>query len=325
MRLIRNIDDVPAAMTGGVVALGNFDGLHLGHQQVIGAALERARGAGVPATVMTFEPHPRAFFTPNQDSFRLSPFRIKARLIEAMGVDYLYVQRFDAAFSAQSADAFVDDYLIGGLKVSHVVTGYDYVFGNKRGGNAAFLKHRADAAGFGVTAVDEFRIDASAQVSSTAIREFLTEGQCRKAAELLGRYWEVAGRVEHGDQRGRHLGFPTANLPMGKYLHPRQGVYAVRAGIDQGPETVWVDAVANFGRRPTFDKTDVLFEVHLFDFNQDLYQRQLRVALVEFIRPEIKFDGLDSLKAQLAQDCDQARAILKAKAFPANPQPFVAV
>ncbi len=324
MRLIRNIADVPSAMKGGVVALGNFDGLHLGHQQVIGAALNRAKDAGVATTVMTFEPHPRAFFTPNQDAFRLSPFRIKARLIEAMGVDCLYVQRFDAAFSSHSADAFVDDFLINGLDVSHVVVGFDYVFGSKRGGNAAFLQQRAKAAGFGVTAVEEFRIDASAQVSSTAIREFLMEGECRKAAELLGRYWEVAGRVEHGDQRGRHLGFPTANLPMGEYLHPRQGVYAVRAGIDRGPETVWVDAVANFGRRPTFDKTDVLFEVHLFDFDEDLYQRQLRVALVEFIRPEIKFDGLGSLKAQLAKDCDQARAILKAKAFPANPQPFVA-
>jgi len=325
MRLIRNIDDLPPTLKGGVVALGNFDGLHLGHQQVIGAALDRAREKGVPTTVMTFEPHPRAYFTPNQDAFRLSPFRIKARLIEAMGVDCLYVQRFDAAFSSHTADDFVDEFLIKGLDVSHVVTGYDYVFGNKRGGNAAFLKQRAEAAGFGVTAVEEFRIDASAQVSSTAIREFLVEGECHKAAELLGRYWEVAGRVEHGDQRGRHLGFPTANLPMGAYIHPRQGVYAVRAGIDRGPETVWYDAVANFGRRPTFDKTDVLFEVHLFDFNEDLYQRQLRVALVEFIRPEVKFDGLDSLKAQLAEDCDQAREILKAKAFATAPQPFMAV
>ena len=176
-----------------------------------------------------------------------------------------------------------------------------------------------------MTSVEEFRIDTSAQVSSTAIREFLAEGKCRKAAELLGRYWEISGRVEHGDQRGRHLGFPTANLPMGEYIHPRQGVYAIRAGIDHGPETVWVDAVANFGRRPTFDKTDVLFEAHLFDFDEDLYQRQLRVALVEFIRPEIKFDGVDSLKAQLSKDCDQARVILKAQDFPANPQPYVAV
>ncbi len=325
MRLLRHIDDIPEALKGGVVALGNFDGLHLGHQAVIGKAIEIAKQNNVASAVMTFEPHPRAFFTPNQDAFRLSPFRIKYRLIQAMGIDYLYVQRFDAAFSSHTADAFVDQFLNDGFGVSHVVVGYDYVFGNKRGGNAAFLKSRAQRAGFGVTAVEEFRIDATAQVSSTAIREFLAEGACQDAGRLLGRYWEVAGRVEHGDQRGRHLGFPTANLPMGEYLHPRQGVYAVRAGVDRGGQTIWYDAVANFGRRPTFDKTDVLFEVHFFDFDEDLYQRQVRVALVEFIRPEQKFDGVESLKAQLVKDCARAREILAAQAFPANPQPYVPV
>lgn len=323
MHLFRHIDDVPSALRGGVVALGNFDGLHLGHQAVIGKAIGIARDKNVAAAVMTFEPHPRAFFTPNQDAFRLSPFRIKYRLIQAMGVDFLYVQHFDAGFSRHTAAAFVDHFLIDGLEVSHVVIGYDYVFGNKRGGNAGFLKSRAQEAGFAVTSVDEFRIDTTAQVSSTAIREFLAEGACRDAAMLLGRHWEVAGRVEHGDQRGRHLGFPTANLPMGEYLHPRQGVYAVRAGIDRGGKTVWHNAVANFGRRPTFDKTDVLFEVHLFDFDEDLYRRQVRVALVEFIRQEQKFDGIDALKAQLTKDCEKARGILAAQAFPANPQPFV--
>ena len=323
MHLLRHIDDVPQALKGGVVALGNFDGLHLGHQAVIGKAIEIARENSVAAAVMTFEPHPRAFFTPNQDAFRLSPFRIKYRLIQAMGVDFLYVQRFDAGFSSYSADTFVDQFLIDGLGVSHVVIGYDYVFGNKRGGNADFLKMRAQEAGFEVSAVQEYRIDAKAQVSSTAIREFLAEGACQSAATLLGRCWEVAGRVEHGDQRGRHLGFPTANLPMGEYIHPRQGVYAVRAGIDRGGQTIWYNAVANFGRRPTFDKTDVLFEVHFFDFDEDLYQRQVRVALVEYIRLEQKFDGIEALKAQLTKDCERAREILAAQAFPANPQPFV--
>jgi len=325
MRLIRHIEDITKPLKGGVVALGNFDGLHQGHQAVIGKAIEIARANNVPAAVMTFEPHPRAYFTPNQDPFRLSPFRIKYRLIEAMGVDYLYVQTFDAAFSSHTAEAFVDKYLIEGLEVSHVVIGYDYVFGNKRGGNSDFLRSRAEESGFGVTAVEEFRIDATAQVSSTAIREFLVEGACQDAGRLLGRCWEVAGRVQHGDQRGRHLGFPTANLPLGEYLHPRQGVYAVRAGIDDGPRTVWYEAVANFGHRPTFDKTDVLLEVHFFDFDQNLYQRQVRVALVEFIRPERKFDGIEALKAQLQKDCAQAREIHAAHGYPANPQPLVAV
>ena len=325
MHLLRHIDDIPADLKGGVVALGNFDGLHLGHQAVIGKAIAIAKENNVPSAVMTFEPHPRAFFTPNQDPFRLSPFRIKYRLIQAMGVDFLYVQNFDTGFSSHSADAFVEKFLIDGLGVSHVVIGYDYVFGNKRGGNAAFLQARAQQAGFGVTAVEEFRIDASAQVSSTTIREFLVEGACPDAGRLLGRCWEVAGRVEHGDQRGRHLGFPTANLPMGEYLHPRQGVYAVRAGIDRGPHTVWYDAVANFGHRPTFNKTDVLMEVHFFDFDEDLYQRQVRVALIEFIRPEQKFDSIEALKTQLTRDCDRARKIHAAQAYPANPQPFVPV
>ena len=323
MRLIRYIDDVPSALKGCVVALGNFDGLHRGHQAVIGKAKALAREKNVPLAVMTFEPHPRAFFTPNQDAFRLSPFRIKCRQMRIMGVDFLYVQRFNAAFSSNSADVFVDQFLIDGLQVSHVVVGYDYVFGSKRGGNADFLKARGKEAGFGVTAVEEFRIDAKAQVSSTAIREFLSEGACKEAAVLLDRHWEIAGRVEHGDQRGRHLGFPTANLPLGEHHNPREGVYAVRAGIDRGGKTVWYNAVANFGRRPTFNKTDVLLEVHFFDFDEDLYQKQLRVALVEFIRPEQKFDGIEALKTQLMRDCARAREILAGQDFPANPYPFV--
>lgn len=323
MRLIRYIRDAPAALKGGVVALGNFDGLHRGHQAVIKTALSIANDKGVASAVMTFEPHPRAFFQPHQASFRLSAFRAKCRQMRIMGVDYLYTQRFDAAFSSHTAEEFVDTFLIKGLNVSHVVIGYDYVFGTKRGGNADFLKQRGQQAGFGVTAVEEFRIDATAQVSSTAIREFLSEGACQQAARLLGRYWEIAGRVQHGDKRGRQLGFPTANVPLGEHHHPREGVYAVRAGIDRGGETIWYDAVANFGRRPTFNKSDVLLEVHIFDFEEDLYNRNLRVGLIDFIRPEQKFDGLEALKAQLDQDCLTARAILKRQAFPENPYPYV--
>jgi riboflavin kinase/FMN adenylyltransferase len=323
MRLIRYIRDVPAALKGGVVALGNFDGLHRGHQAVIKTARSIAKEKRVASAVMTFEPHPRAFFQPAQAPFRLSPFRAKCRQMRFMGVDYLYTQRFDAAFSSHTAEEFVDAFLIAGLGVSHVVIGYDYVFGTKRGGNADFLKKRGQQAGFGVTAVEEFRIDATAQVSSTAIREFLSEAACQAAARLLGRYWEIAGRVQHGDKRGRKLGFPTANVPLGEHHHPREGVYAVRAGIDRGGETVWYDAVANFGRRPTFNKSDVLLEVHIFDFEEDLYNRNLRVGLIDFIRPEQKFDGLEALKAQLDQDCLAARQILKQRAFPKNPYPYV--
>lgn len=330
MRLIRYYGEVPASLKGGVIALGNFDGLHLGHQAVIGEAVRLARAKGAPAAVMTFEPHPRLFFQPEQEPFRLSPFRIKARLIEAMGVDYLYVQTFDREFSQRSAENFVEEILVKGLGISHVVVGFDYVFGHARRGNVALLHEMARRHNFSVTAVAEKRNGADGpaagtRYSSSNIRAFLKEGRCREAAQLLGRYWEIEGRVEHGDQRGRFMGFPTANLPHRDYLHPKRGVYAVRAGIDRGAATLWRDAIANFGYRPTFNKKDLLLEVHLFDVDEDLYHKHLRVALIEYIRPEMKFDGLEAIKAQIARDCVQARAILQARGFLSAPAPYVAV
>ncbi len=330
MRLVRYYGEVPATLKGGVIALGNFDGLHLGHQAVIGEAVRLARSKGVPAAVMTFEPHPRLFFKPDQEPFRLSPFRIKARLIEAMGVDFLYVQTFDRAFSQHTAENFVEEILVKGLGISHVVVGFDYVFGRQRGGNVGLLHDMARTHNFGVTAVAEKRNGPDGggpgtRYSSSNIRTYLKNAQCHDAAQLLGRYWEIEGRVEHGDQRGRFMGFPTANIPHGDYLHPARGVYAVRAGIDRGAETVWRDGVANFGHRPTFDKKDLLLEVHLFDVNEDLYQKHLRVALIDYIRPEMKFDGIEAIKAQIAKDCIKARELLKGRAFAAGPAPFVPV
>lgn len=324
MRLIRHFTEIPAGLRGAVIALGNFDGMHRGHQAVIGEAVRIAKAQQRAAAVMTFEPHPRLFFKPDQEPFLLSPFRIKARIIEALGVDYLYVLTFDRDFASRTADDFVERILLDGLGVSHVVVGSDYVFGRDRVGNVALLETKAAARGFGVTAVSERKDPGGVRYSSTNIRQYLTDGQCADAARLLGRYWEIVGRVEHGDQRGRFMGFPTANLPHRDGLHPKRGVYAVRAGVDRGGETVWYDAVANFGYRPTFDKKDVLLEVHVFDFNQDLYQRHLRVALIDYIRPEIKFSGIDAIKAQITKDCDLARALLRSKKFSSLPAPFVA-
>ena len=325
MQIIRSWNDVPSSLKGGVVALGNFDGLHRGHQAVLNTALELAASSGAPSAVMTFEPHPRAFFRPNQDAFRLCPFRMKARLVAALGIDFLYVQSFDKGFSERSAENFVEDVLVNGLALSHIVVGYDYVFGHKRGGNVDVLKELARRFGFGVTAVEQKTLDDGVRFSSTNIRNLLKEGRCSEAAQLLGRYWEIEGRVERGDQRGRLLGFPTANLPYKNYLHPKKGVYAVRAGLDEGARTVWYDGVANFGNRPTFDKTDTLLEVHLLDRSLDLYGKHLRVALVDHIRPERKFDGLDALKEQIARDSDAARRLLGARAFSEEPTPFVRV
>ncbi len=325
MRLFRTWSEVPPPLKGGVLALGNFDGLHLGHQAVLRKTVDLARAQGVPAGAMTFEPHPRLFFKPDQEPFRLSPFRIKARLIEALGLDYLYVQSFDREFSRRTAENFVEEVLLGGIGISHIVVGYDYVFGFQRQGNVALLENLAARHGFGVTAVGELTLPAGPRYSSTNVRRLLQDGEPAAAAKLLGRYWEIEGRVEHGDARGRTLGFPTANLPYRDYLHPKKGVYAVLAGIDRGPATVWRNGVANFGNRPTFDKKDVLLEVHLFDFDDDLYARHLRVALVDYIRPEKKFDGLEALKAQIAADCAAARSLLQARAFSAEPAPFVAI
>ena len=325
MRLFRTWSEVPETLKGGVLALGNFDGLHLGHQAVLGKTVELARTAGVAAGLMTFEPHPRMFFKPDQEPFRLSPFRIKARLIEAMGLDYLYVQAFDREFSRRTAENFVTEILLGGLGVSHIVVGADYVFGFQRQGNVALLEQLAARHQFRVTSVGECAPLGGARYSSTNVRNLLKDGQPQEAAKLLGRYWEIEGRVEHGQERGRSLGFPTANLPYRDYLHPKKGVYAMRAGIDRGVDTVWHSGVANFGNRPTFDNKDVLLEVHLFDFEGDLYGHHLRVALVDYLRPEQKFPGLDALKAQIAEDSVAARDLLGRRGFAAEPAPFVTV
>ncbi len=325
MRLFRTWSEVPQPLKGGVLALGNFDGLHFGHQAVLSKTVALARAAGVAAGVMTFEPHPRVFFRPDQEPFRLSPFRIKARLIEALGLDYLYVQSFDRDFSRRTAENFVTEVLLGGLGISHIVVGADYVFGFQRQGNVALLNQMAAQHGFSVTSVGELALQDGARYSSTNVRNLLKDGQPQEAAKLLGRYWEIEGRVEHGDQRGRLLGFPTANVAYREYLHPKKGVYAIRAGIDQGVDTVWHDGVANFGNRPTFDKQDVLLEAHLFDFTGDLYGRHLRVALVDYIRPEQKFDGLETLKAQIARDSATAKAQLQGRHFAAAPAPYVPV
>ena len=325
MRLFRTWSELPPPLKGGVLALGNFDGLHLGHQAVLGKAVQIARAQGGAAGAMTFEPHPRLFFKPDQEPFLLSPFRIKARLIAALGLDYLFVQTFDREFSQRPAENFVAEFLVGGLGVSHIVVGYDYVFGFQRKGNVALLKELSVRHGFGVSAVGELTLPGGVRYSSTNVRNLLKEGRPEEAARLLGRYWEIEGRVEHGDQRGRTLGFPTANVAYHDYLHPKKGVYAIRAGIDHGGDTVWHDGVANFGSRPTFDKKDVLLEAHLFDFAEDLYARHLRVALVDYIRPEQKFESLDALKSQIAADSEVARRLLASRKFSARPAPYVAL
>lgn len=309
MRIIRHWNET-AARLGAVVALGNFDGVHLGHRAVIEAASAEAARLGAPAGVLTFEPHPRQLFRPDDPPFRLTPFRIKARLAGELGLDVLYALTFDRPFSELSADAFINEVLVGGFGVRHVVAGRDFSFGHRRQGSMALLEARGRELGFGVSAPEAVLRDG-APVSSSRIRTLLTEGDPAAAARLLGRPWEIEGRVEHGDQRGRTIGFPTANVALGEYLRPATGVYAIEARLDEPGSPAW-KGVANFGRRPTVDGTSLWLEVHLFDYTGDLYGRHLRVALREYLRGERKFDGLAALRAQIAQDAAQARQLLGA-------------
>ena len=311
MRIYRHYDALPADARGAAVAIGNFDGVHPGHQTVIHEAGLIAGDMCRPWTVLTFEPHPRACFTPDSEPFRLTPFRSKAQRIAELGADLLIVQRFDKAFSSLPAEDFVNTVLVDGLGVGHVVSGYDFVFGHKRGGNCELLLAMGAKKGFGFTAVNAQTDSSGEAYSSTRVRERLGDADPRGAAAILGRDFEIEGRVAQGEARGKSIGFPTANIPLGAYLRPALGVYAVRAAIEQENGEIWLDGVANIGVRPTFGSDGVVLEVFLFDFDDDLYGKRLRVRLVDFLRPEKKFDGVDDLKAQIAQDSAKAQKILQ--------------
>jgi len=293
------------------VAVGNFDGVHLGHRAVIEEAGTLARSISAPWAVLTFEPHPRSVFAPTAPPFRLTPFEVKARLIDALGVDILAVIRFDHAFASLSAHAFVKTVIHEKLGARHVVCGHDFAFGKGREGTPEHLLRFGDEFDFGFACVQEIRDPGGVAYSSSRIRSYLRDGDPRGAARLLGRPFEITGRVVHGDRRGHQLGFPTANIALGQHLEPARGVYAVRAAYVDATSLTWMPGVANLGIRPTFaGATEARLECHLFDFHGNLYGRDLRVQLVDFLRPERKFDGLDDLKAQIAADSSRARSLL---------------
>jgi len=315
LRIIRHPGSSAPYRRGAVLAMGNFDGLHKGHAALIDQACAIARDSGAPTAVLTFEPHPRNVFVPGTEPFRLTPFRVKEREIARLGVDFLFIQHFDAEFAKQSAESFIDEIIIGSIGASHLVVGHDCTFGNRRRGTVEMLRERGAAAGFGVTVVEPVR-GSDAVYSSTHIRELLKAGKPREAAAQLGRSWEIDGRVALGDQRGRTIGFPTANIGLGEYLRPALGVYAVRVsgdGPDDPLDGQMIDGVANIGLRPTVGGLVPRLEANLFDINRDLYGRHLRVALVDFIRPEKKFASFDELKHQIAADAQTARNILAAE------------
>jgi riboflavin kinase/FMN adenylyltransferase len=298
---------VPDHLRNGFVALGNFDGFHLGHQAVVGRAVERARAAGKPAIVATFDPHPMRYFRPDSAYFRLTSLDQRAALFAEAGVDAMYVFGFDAALAALSAEAFVTERLIGDLGVAGVATGEDFTFGKGRSGDIPLLRALGEAHRFTVDTIAPVQLDGET-VSSTRIREALRAGDSQTAARLLTRPYTIEGIVQHGDKVGRTLGFPTANIDMANYLRPAFGIYAVRGRLSDGRV---LDGAANLGVRPSFDPPKEWLEPYFFDFDGDLYGQTIAVELIDFIRPEARFDSLDALKAQMADDVATAKRLLR--------------
>ncbi|MBK6297066.1 MAG: bifunctional riboflavin kinase/FAD synthetase [Sphingomonadales bacterium] len=294
---------VPDRMRGGIVALGNFDGFHKGHQAVVGRAIERARAAGRPALVATFDPHPVRFFRPEAEPFRLTSLNQRQRLFAEAGADAMIVFPFNAALARLTAEEFVSQRLAG---VGGVVTGEDFTFGKGRGGNVSVLGELGRKYGFIAEAVAPVS-DSVDVISSSRIREALQAGDCATATQLLTRPFAVEGIVQHGDKNGRELGYPTANVDLGTYLRPRYGIYAVRGRLADGRI---LDGAANIGIRPNFDPPKELLEPHFFDFSGDLYGQTIEIAFHAFLRDEAKLENLEALTRQIGLDCDQARAVL---------------
>ncbi len=305
MQRLDGASTVPDALRGGIVALGNFDGFHKGHQAVVGRAVSRARAEGRPALVATFDPHPVRFFKPDLPPFRLTTLDQRERLFGAAGADAMLVYRFGAELASVTAPDFVTDYLVSRAGAAGVATGEDFTFGKGRGGNVEVLKILGQANRISVDAVAPVA-DGDEPVSSSRIREALEDGDCDTAARLLTRPFAIEGLVEHGDKRGRELGFPTANLALDRYQRPRFGVYAVRGRLADGRV---LDGVANLGTRPMFDAKELL-EPYFFDFDEEIYGQRVEVELIRFLREEMIFEDLDALKAQIGRDAEHARAVL---------------
>jgi riboflavin kinase/FMN adenylyltransferase len=294
---------------GAAVAMGNFDGVHLGHQSVLALAHAAAAELDAPFGVVTFEPHPRAFFAPDAPPFRLMTADARARRLEKLGVERLYELPFDGRLAGLSPEAFAADVLAAGLGVRHVVVGADFRFGKGRAGDVDVLRALGAGLGFGVTAAPLVS-DADSDYSSTAIRRALAEGRPEVAARILGHWHRIEGAVQHGDKRGRGLGFPTANLlPEGLHL-PRFGIYAVLVDVLTGPHRGRYQGAASIGVRPTFGASRPNLEVFLLDFDGDLYGAELSIALVAYLRPEVKFEGAAALVEQMHADVAETRARL---------------
>lgn len=310
MKRHHDFTSIPTVDKNASVAVGNFDGVHLGHQSVISLARVASAERNTPLGIITFEPHPRSFFAPDAPAFRLMNATAKATRLEKLGIDQLYEIPFNAELAGLTAQEFIERVLVWGLGVSHVVVGADFRFGKGRTGDTETLIEAGKTHGFGVT-IAPLVTDAKGDYSSTAIREALTAGQPADAARMLGHWHRIEGRVEKGDQRGRDLGYPTANLNIDDLHQPKYGVYAVIVDILTGAHAGRYHAAASMGVRPTFGVNHPNLESYLFDFSGDIYGEDISVALVEYIRPEETFDDLQALIAQMDDDCAKARRILE--------------
>ncbi|MFY0618924.1 bifunctional riboflavin kinase/FAD synthetase [Shimia sp.] len=307
MQIIRDYQFVTPQNRGASVAIGNFDGVHLGHQSVIDLA--RSAAPDAPLGIMTFEPHPREYFAPNAPAFRLSSAETRAHRLAKLGVQKLYELPFNATLSSLTPEAFARDVIADGLGLTHVVVGADFCFGKGRTGTAEDLVAFGQKMGFGVTIAPLVQ-GGDGQVSSTSIRAALTDGRPRDAANMLGHWHRIDGPVIGGEQRGRDLGFPTANMSIDDLHQPKYGVYAVLVDVLDGPHQGSYFGAASIGTRPMFGENKANIETYLFDFSGDLYGHTLSVGLVDYLRSEQKFESLDALVSQMGRDCDQAREIL---------------
>jgi riboflavin kinase/FMN adenylyltransferase len=312
MLVVHGSRNAPGEARHAVLAIGNFDGVHRGHQALLAAAVSRAKELGAPSGAMVFDPHPRQYFHPDEPHFWLTPQPRKLALLERQGIDVVIVEPFDAELSHRSADEFISGILVGRLAVRHVIIGYDFFFGAKRGGNADVMRAAGERFGFGVTVISPVAEDGEV-FSSSAIRLRLASGDVQGAAHMLGTPWRVAGRVVGGARRGTGLGFPTANVPMPRGTVLGHGIYAVRVYLDGQTH----DGAAYLGTRPTFDDGMPVLEVFLFDFDGDLYGREIEVEFIGFVRSDRKFDTPEDLVKQMERDVARARAIL-AEAGEAN-------
>ena len=303
MKIYKNPKKIDKIHQNSVIAIGNFDGVHLGHQTIFNEGKKIASKTNKKFGVLSFEPHPKLLFTPSLSPFRITPEESKIRRIKECDTDFMIIYKFDHDFAKMPPSYFIENILKNTIKCEHIIVGNDFHFGHNRGGNIESLKQ----AGFNVTALEKISDEEDETYSSTRIREEIRSGNMRAADEILGWEWEIEGEVIHGDKRGRELGYPTANVELGNNLHPSYGVYGCMVKIEG--EDNWRKAAVNIGIRPMFETKTALVESYIFDFDQEIYGKTLRIKPIRKIRNEMKFDSLDELVDQIRQDCDLIRKI----------------